>query len=163
MLFKHLHRRESPGGIGFVVIERQGKGRQVRACWEFEKEWDQMVNVKDLGAFGNNTDDTTAIQRALDSGQPVYIPAGDYLINTALVLKDGQHVFGDGYSSHLKFTATSNTNNIFQQSTTPFASIQIEKLRLEGNNASTAYNNGNGIYTASVRFGANFAGGHFPR
>lgn len=52
------------------------------------KEW---ANVKDYGAVGDfKTDDTAAIQKAIDSGKPVvYFPYGLY------VIKDTIHVRGD--------------------------------------------------------------------
>jgi polygalacturonase len=46
-----------------------------------------FVNVQDFGAVGDGiTDDTRAIQDALDSGigRTVYFPSGTYLLKTAL-------------------------------------------------------------------------------
>ena len=45
------------------------------------------ANVMDYGAVGNGiADDTVAIQAAMDSGHPVYFPAGTYKITDALVI-----------------------------------------------------------------------------
>jgi hypothetical protein len=74
-----------------------------------------MVNVRDFGALGNGShDDTPNIQAAIDntalSGLPdkgVYFPAGDYKVtiqaaaSTALSLRDGMHIFGDGSKSRI--------------------------------------------------------------
>jgi hypothetical protein len=46
---------------------------------------EQTVSVKDFGAVGDGvTDDTTAFQSALDSGQPVFIPGGTYALSSKL-------------------------------------------------------------------------------
>jgi hypothetical protein len=43
----------------------------------------EVVNVKDFGAVGDGvTDDSTAIQNAINAGNTVVFPAGTYLINT---------------------------------------------------------------------------------
>jgi len=57
-----------------------------------------MINVKNHGAIGDGvTDDSAAIQAALDTGQHVLIPTGDYLINSPLTFtRPGQMVSGDG-------------------------------------------------------------------
>jgi hypothetical protein len=54
------------------------------------------TNVMDYGAVGDGlTDDTAAIQDALDVGGTVFFPAGDYLITTNLILHDGNRLIGD--------------------------------------------------------------------
>jgi hypothetical protein len=67
-----------------------------------------VINVKDMGAVGDATkDDTAAIQAALNASLSVYFPAGEYKVKpatgslgtTALILRTGHHVFGDGYAS----------------------------------------------------------------
>lgn len=63
-----------------------------------ETKLEQYVSVKDFGAVGDGvTDDTTAIQDALDTGKAVYAPTGTYAISATLRLAaDGQIFFGDG-------------------------------------------------------------------
>jgi hypothetical protein len=58
----------------------------------------EMVSVKDFGAVGDGvTDDTTAIQNALASGQNIYFPPGVYMHTGGLVQSAiGQHVYGAG-------------------------------------------------------------------
>src|SRR5215469_11092717 len=51
-------------------------GTVVRAA---QDRWADYVNVKDFGAVGNqSTDDTAAVQAALNTGKNVYMPAGAY-------------------------------------------------------------------------------------
>lgn len=46
------------------------------------------VNVRDFGAVGDGkTDDTAAINSALDVGEPVLIPRGEYLVNPLVGIK----------------------------------------------------------------------------
>lgn len=52
---------------------------------------------KDFGATGNGvTDDTDAIQAAIDAGGLVFAPAGKYLVNKPLVLHSGMQFVGAG-------------------------------------------------------------------
>lgn len=57
------------------------------------------VNVIDYGATGDGiTDDTTALQAALDSGSPtVYFPQGTYIITSALQVRSNTTIKMDGW------------------------------------------------------------------
>ena len=59
------------------------------------------VNVKDYGAIGDGTtDDTDAIQTALDTGQRVFIPTGNYKITSSLYPGAyDQVILGEGMNS----------------------------------------------------------------
>lgn len=60
------------------------------------------VTVSRFGAVGDGqTDDTAAIQAAIDHSARVYLPAGTYRINprVGLVLRTGTHLVGDGRTS----------------------------------------------------------------
>lgn len=58
------------------------------------------ANIEDHGAVGDgSTDDRAAIQAAIDTGRPVYIPAKVFLIGAALVLHSGTRIFGDRSAS----------------------------------------------------------------
>lgn len=59
-----------------------------------------LTNVKDYGAVGDGvTDDTTAIQSAIDAKGAVYVPAGTYKVSSTILLKNsysaliGDHTF----------------------------------------------------------------------
>lgn len=60
-----------------------------------------VVNVKDFGAVGDGvTDDTNAIQAALNTGRSVHIPSGVYVCSSELyVINSGQRIVGDGMGS----------------------------------------------------------------
>jgi hypothetical protein len=66
----------------------------------------KIINVKQLGAYGDNEhDDTDALQAAFDnaSGVRVYLPAGTYLISSSLTLT-GSHINIDGAAASIKYT-----------------------------------------------------------
>jgi hypothetical protein len=79
-------------GAGAVATTVQSK---LREC----------VSVKDFGAVGDwsttthtGTDDTAAIQAALNSGSAVYLPPGKYKISTALTIPAGVSVQGASWA-----------------------------------------------------------------
>ena len=68
------------------------------------------VNVKDYGAVGDGvTNDAVAMQAAITAvattGQAIYIPAGTYIIGSALTSTGHLNMVGDGDKSVLDFSA----------------------------------------------------------
>jgi hypothetical protein len=62
-----------------------------------EAKLDDVVSVKDFGAVGDGvTDDTAAIQAAVNTGKRVYIPTGTYLCN--VIITNRIILEGDGSS-----------------------------------------------------------------
>jgi hypothetical protein len=60
-----------------------------------------VANVKAYGAKGDGaTNDETAIQNAINSGRPVYIPKGNYKVKTDTIKTGLNHapIYGDGWS-----------------------------------------------------------------
>ncbi len=56
-----------------------------------------FVSVKDYGAQGDgSTDDTSAIQDALNASQSVFVPAGIYIVSATLVAQPNTRLFGQG-------------------------------------------------------------------
>ncbi|MCK5604454.1 hypothetical protein KAR91_21365 [Candidatus Pacearchaeota archaeon] len=80
-----------------VDFDQAGAGAVTRTV---QSKLRDIVSVKDFGAVGDGaTDDTTAIQLALDAatGGLVYLPAGDYKISATLnISAAGATVIGDG-------------------------------------------------------------------
>ena len=84
-------------------------------AWADEHE-DEIVNgyvtPEMFGAKGDGvTDDTTAIQRAVDSGKDVFLSQGTYLIGGTVVIQNDVVLFGCGFNSVLKITGKITTDN----------------------------------------------------
>lgn len=72
------------------------------------------VSVKDFGAVGDGaTDDTVAIQAALDNGagnHAVHLPAGTYMVSATIFIPSNTYFSGDGKSSVIKMVGTEGRN-----------------------------------------------------
>ena len=97
----------------------------------------QYVSVKDFGAVGDGvTDDSAAIQAAIDAAYSVYIPSGTYLTDT-LTLRSGTTLHGDGNTSILKQQGVlaSSYGLLFADagsSSTYVTNISINKIQILG-------------------------------
>lgn len=70
------------GGSGLVGFLQAGTGAVARTLQDKSRE---VVSVKDFGAKGDgSTDDTAAIQAAINASQYVYFPAGQYKISASI-------------------------------------------------------------------------------
>ena len=109
----------------------------------------QSLSVKDFGATGDGTtDDTTAIQNALNAGtgRSVYFPAGTYRFSSTLLVKTKTTLIGDGMNkSILKLTSgfgagtTAIRNDIITGTVDVYYDTDLEfyGLTFDGNNNST--------------------------
>lgn len=80
------------------------------------------INVKDFGAKGDGqSDDTSAIQAALDQGSvgTIYFPNGKYIITQALKFSQGQKIFGE----------SRNGVDIIQKSPADYAFVYHSQLQ----------------------------------
>jgi parallel beta-helix repeat protein len=118
----------TPAGTGVVATNVQAKLRE-------------FVSVKDFGAAGDGTtDDTTAIQSALNSGAVnVFIPKGTYLISQ-ITMPSNVRFYGGGVGSVIKVKNGANTNAIVSSSASGFS---LEHFKLDGN--YTNQTSGSGI------------------
>ena len=116
-----------------------------------------VISVKDFGAVGDNsTDDTAAIQLALDAraGSSLYIPAGIYRTNSALTISAGTYVYGDYTESVIAVQPTASLttyNNCFEFNGDD---ITVDNIKILGTNEGRY----NGVsYTAFAK-GFNIVG-----
>lgn len=116
---------------------------------ETVKKNDIRVNVKDFGAKGDGvTDDTIAIQTALDEGVNVYFPVGTYLYTPPLIIrKHNVGIIGDSIRKTI-LKPTNTTQNAIEVGMGVDVSYSVFKnFKLEGNSSCL-----NGIVIGTVDF-----------
>lgn len=102
-----------------------------------------FVSVKDFGAVGDGmADDTVAFQNALDSGQPVYAPPGEYLISDTLRLNPGAALIGAGGVANYSYALTkikfepASKRDVFNWKVTPsayvFSGVELQGFTVRG-------------------------------
>lgn len=74
-----------------------------------ELKLSEYVSVIDFGAVGDgSTDDTAAIQAAIDTGKAVFIPAGTYKCSGITLDNSGQIIYGEGATQTILNDASSS-------------------------------------------------------
>ena len=75
----------------------------------------QTVSVKDFGAVGDgSTDDTAAIQKAIDStAASIYFPAGNYKISAVLSITSPTILHGDGPKSSVIRQTSASADGVY--------------------------------------------------
>lgn len=115
-----------------------------------------VVNVKDLGARGDGiTDDTAAVQGAIDKGGVTWFPAGDYSCRTLITRKatrlsgvnSGTYTYAHGtYAADYPLGTVSrivrrtNTNAPLISGPVGAKHVILEDLELDGNNPAQTAN-----------------------
>jgi hypothetical protein len=121
-----------PAGTGAVQTTVQAKLRET-------------VSVKDFGAVGDGaTDDTAAIQDAIDASYSVYIPSGTYKVTSTIYLRRGLHLYGadmydciiDGSAMVTPIFATELNRYGIGAANQGLRDATIEQFKLVGNTAS---------------------------
>ena len=109
----------------------------------------ESVSVKDFGAVGDGvTDDTTAIQKAIDTGLRVFIPAGDYIISSTLTLAPNTTLFGVGANGGNRNSTKSscihpNSNFVaFTDTVGQFSQVNISGILIWFSDSAPATSNG---------------------
>lgn len=83
-------KKASIAQLGFL---QAGTGGQTRTIQDKLRD---VVSVKDFGAVGDNvTDDTAAIQAAIDSGKLAIVPPGTYKVTDSLVIGPSEELHLD--------------------------------------------------------------------
>lgn len=161
-----------PDGASARVIHKDSTGRTVWTEDDVESPYSQetynqgstgainrsisdkigdVVSVKDFGATGDGvTSDHTAFVDALASGNDVYIPPGDYLVDgAAFAPSSEQTIFGSGDNSKLlKITAaTAFTENFFDLGSAVSVTIKDLSFRKQS---------GTSQYLATIEGGSDF-------
>ena len=104
-----------------------------------ESTW---VNLKSLGAKGDEkTDDTAAIQKAIDEHQAIYVPSGHYIVSNTLKLRPDTVLIG---------LHPSTTQFDILDSTPAFQSPGTPKPLLEAPRGGSNIFTGIGLYTGGI-------------
>ena len=84
--------RES--GVQVHHVERTGAGKAVASDIPALPPMQQWVNVHSLGVKGDGSDDTAAVQAAIDAHRILYFPSGTYRVTSTLQLKSDSVLIG---------------------------------------------------------------------
>lgn len=115
---------------GFVVTHASGR-------WHLLDK--TVANVYQFGAVGDGvTLDTTKIQAAVNTGVPVYFPAGVFLIDDAIEFGANCVLFGESPGrSEVKWSAAAASQVMFKNSAT-VVTLQVRNMRFRHRADATA-------------------------
>ncbi len=159
-----------------TVIQTGGSGDYTRTL---QNALDDKVSVKAFGALGDNsTDDTAAIQRAIDqiysntdqddtrARRTIFFPAGIYKVSSAITIPPFAHLIGEGPDKTVIENSGNNAvavtedddGNVYGSigssgATTP-TQIQVSNItfkQLNDNNAGVSIDNATKVYFDNCR------------
>lgn len=126
-----------------IATDKAGNSSTQTYQWVYNAPVVTAVNVKDYGAKGDGvSNDTSAIQAAVNASAQVYVPTGTYLVDV-IRLKSGSILFGEGSGSILKQNPSSSSPVLLIESgseTTFVEKVLVEKLQLRGNSSTLTFN-----------------------
>jgi hypothetical protein len=121
-------RADGEGSIG-TAVKHWGAGHFEKLVADDVVAKGPVVDVRAFGAKGDGvTDDTAAIQAALDSGGKVYFPDGDYLTSGVNVSINGTEIDGEG-----SIVAANNTTSIINVNAN---NVKVSNLKINANGAT---------------------------
>lgn len=126
-----------PAGIGLVAASSLTAGEN-----KLKTVAANAINPLDFGAKGDGiTDDTEAIQKALDSmvdGSALVLPVGNFVVTKPLVVNQKQHVTISGLGAGSRLMAAAPMEFLFL-ARYPFSSSRIDSITFDANSmAETA-------------------------
>lgn len=118
------------------LFTQTGTGAVARSV---EAKLRDVVSVKDFGAVGDAvTDDTTAIQNALNTGRCVLLPKGIYKVTAALtVTADNTGLYGEGKGSVIAPTAGNRDVFTIGNGATEISGLRFENFTVWPSGAMT--------------------------
>ena len=127
----------SYGDAGDVSFTQAGTGAATRTV---EAKLNEFVSVKDFGAVGDGvTDDTAAIQAAIDAATAVYFPEGTYKITDTISNTTATTIELIGYGEVLIDVQAnvSGTPNVFQLGANGVTTdIKVSNIKFDGNHST---------------------------
>lgn len=136
-----------PGASGLLTREAVQSLRDLSKLLEW-LEGGTFASLKAFGAKGDGlTDDTAAVQRALDSGQPILAGPGTYLLADEVVLRDGTTLFA-APGSALFTKPVGSTHNLL--SGTDIEGVSLVGLSFDGQRRHGGGVTGRSIWLSGV-------------
>jgi len=104
----------------------------------------EYASVTDYGAVGDGvTDDSVAIQNAVNDNNGVFFPSGTYKVGTPIVLKSNNTLFGEGASSVVLYTGSVTSQGAFfansGSSSAYIENLSISNLKVLGQVATAGF------------------------
>jgi hypothetical protein len=105
----------------------------------------EIASIRNYGAVGDGvTDDSAAIQLAVNANDAVFIPAGTYKVGTPISLKSNNTIFGEGASSIISYTGTNASQGALYinsgGASTFVSNVTVQDLKVVGQVTTLGFN-----------------------